>query len=277
MLQHEFLAYNKTMKAGVSVALGDVNNDNELEIITVPATPAVSTIRVFTLKGVLLKEFQAFPSQIKVGVRVATGDVLGNGKDAIVIGAGNGGGPMIKVLNGDGELISQFFAGDRAGRQGVSFALGDTDDNGINEIAVIISNGKKNSITFYNGYGGVERMISLKDTSLPLTRDIVIAEHAADTGESHIILGSTVGEQAEAKIFSLDGVLIKNIPLFGKLPKSGVMMTLADVNADGKKDVIATPRRGGGPQVQLLGLDGKIIKQFFIFDKHLRKGSYIGG
>ncbi|OGY71509.1 MAG: hypothetical protein A2986_00720 [Candidatus Jacksonbacteria bacterium RIFCSPLOWO2_01_FULL_44_13] len=277
ILQHEFLAYDKTMKAGVSVALGDVNNDNELEIITGPATPAVSPVRVFNLKGVLLKEFQAFPSHIKVGIHIASGDVLGNSKDAIVIGAGNGGGPMIRVFNGDGEMVSQFFAGDRAGRQGISFALGDTDGNGINEIGAITSIAKKNTITFYNAYGGVERVTSVQEGALPLGRDIVIAENAVDTGEARIITGSAQGEQADVKIFSLDGRMVKTIPLFNRLLKSGITLTLADANADGKKDIIATPRRGGGPQAQMFDLDGKAIKQFFIFDKNVRKGSYVGG
>src|SRR5207237_10541019 len=55
--------------------------------------------------------FFAYTASFTGGVRVATGDINGDGIADIVTSTGPGGGPHVKVFNGaDGKLITEFFA-----------------------------------------------------------------------------------------------------------------------------------------------------------------------
>ena len=62
------------------------------------------------------------------GVRVALGDVNGDGTLDIITGAGPGGGPHVRVFNGtDFSELASFYAYDHAFAGGVSVATGDVD------------------------------------------------------------------------------------------------------------------------------------------------------
>src|SRR5262245_59128696 len=87
-------------------------------------TGGESHVNVFNADGSLRFSFVAFPGY-NGGVRVATGDVNGDGTEDIVVGAGPGAtGGHVKVFDGEsGNLISSFFAFDGfAG--GVNAAVG---------------------------------------------------------------------------------------------------------------------------------------------------------
>src|SRR5207247_1101977 len=64
------------------------------------------------------------------GVNVAAADVNGDGKADIITGAGETGGPHVKVFNGaTGSLIRQFMAYDSRLRSGVFVAAADLNAN----------------------------------------------------------------------------------------------------------------------------------------------------
>src|SRR5262249_55714299 len=75
--------------------------------------------------GQLKFSFFAYAANFTGGVRVATGDVTGDGVDDIVCGAGTGGASHIRVYDGtDGHLIREFMAYDPTFTGGVYVAVG---------------------------------------------------------------------------------------------------------------------------------------------------------
>jgi len=145
-----FFAYNENFRGGVKVAGGDVDGDGQDEIITGPGKGMESEIKVFDLYGNLKNSFVVYPTQFLGGANVAVGDVDGDGQDEIVTGAGPGGGPHVRVFDGQGNFKFHFFAFNKNFLGGVNVAVGDTDADKRDEIIVGVASGASSYIRVFN-------------------------------------------------------------------------------------------------------------------------------
>lgn len=119
-----FFAYDAGFSGGVFVASGDVNGDGYADIVTGADSGGTPHVRVFSGDtGLELMSFFAYAPGFTGGVRVAAGDVNGDGIAEIITGAGPGSGPHVKVFSGQtGQELSSFFAGDPSFMGGVYVA-----------------------------------------------------------------------------------------------------------------------------------------------------------
>lgn len=107
-----------------------------------PATAATSKpvgdldpeVRVYDASGSLVRKIMAFEPSFRGGVRVALGDVDGDGVDEIIAAAGPGGQPRIRIFNDGGTLQTEFLAYGSGFRGGVSVAAYDLTGDGRSEI-----------------------------------------------------------------------------------------------------------------------------------------------
>jgi hypothetical protein len=109
-LKKEFFAYNQDYKNGINVAVGDVDKDGKLEIVTAPHQGLFPKIKIFNWKGELKKSFLAYSPQFEGGVNIAIADVNNDGQLDIITGAGVGGGPHVKAFSYEVELLASFMA-----------------------------------------------------------------------------------------------------------------------------------------------------------------------
>src|SRR5205823_274490 len=80
-------------------------------------------------------DFFAFDPSFHGGARVATGDINGDGVPDVIVAAGPGGGPHVKVFDGTNlALIRSFFAYAPGFTGGVQLAVGDVDGDGFADI-----------------------------------------------------------------------------------------------------------------------------------------------
>ncbi len=141
-----FFAYG-TLKFGVNVAAGDLDNDGYDEILTGAGPGAVfgPHVRGWNVDGGTATSIQGISyfayGTPKWGVNVAAGDIDGDGYDEIISGAGPGAvyGPHVRGWNFDGGSSTSsipgvsFFAYGTL-KFGVNVACGDFDGDGIDEI-----------------------------------------------------------------------------------------------------------------------------------------------
>ena len=107
-----FYAYAVAFPGGVSVAAGDVNGDGLADIITGAGPSGGPHVRVFSGADLsVLASFYAYDPAFLGGVQVAAGDVNGDGRIDLIMGAGPGGGPHVRILSGlDLSELASFFA-----------------------------------------------------------------------------------------------------------------------------------------------------------------------
>lgn len=113
-----FYAYGESFPGGVNVAMGDIDGDGDLEVITGAGAGGGPHVRVFTDKGAPYKDlsFFAYPSGFNGGVRVGVADLDGDGDKEILTAPGPGAmGPLIHAYNvnpttGALSRIREFYA-----------------------------------------------------------------------------------------------------------------------------------------------------------------------
>ncbi|MFA5131076.1 MAG: putative glycoside hydrolase [Patescibacteria group bacterium] len=89
VLLNSFLAYGKSFKGGVGVAIGDVNGDGQNEIITGPGAGGGPQVRVFNYAGQALKSFFAYDASYHGGIKVGASDINDDGQAEILVGIKN--------------------------------------------------------------------------------------------------------------------------------------------------------------------------------------------
>jgi hypothetical protein len=130
------IPYGDDYQGGISIDFADLNNDGKSELITGTKRGGSNEIRIYTDTGKLVRSWHAYKkSWSNLGVNVAAGDVNGDGQIEIIAGAGNRGGPHVKIFDRYGKvLVSEFFSYEHNFYGGTYVATGDVDGDGIEEI-----------------------------------------------------------------------------------------------------------------------------------------------
>jgi len=131
-----FFAYDTAFRGGVRVAVGDVNGDGMPDIVTGAGAGGGPHVKAFSgQNGAVLLSFFAYDADFRGGVYVAAGSIDGDGRADIITGAGEGGGPHVKIFSGNGAgLLTSFFAYGADFRGGVRVAVGDLNGDGTPDV-----------------------------------------------------------------------------------------------------------------------------------------------
>lgn len=129
----EFYAYAANFRGGVNVAVGDVTGDGRADIVTGAGAGGGPHVRVFDgVTGAGVRDFWGFAPSFTGGVRVAVGDVTGDGRADVVTGAGPGGAPDFAIFDLSAGIreVGEYAAYAPGFRGGVYVAVGDVTGDG---------------------------------------------------------------------------------------------------------------------------------------------------
>ena len=228
-------------------------------------TGGAPEVKVFNADGSLRFDFMAYNPAFLGGVRVAVGDVNGDGIPDIITAAGPGGGPHVEVFNGiDLTLITQFFAYAPTFTGGVFVAAGDVNNDGFADIITGAGAGGGPHVEAFSGAtGGVLYSFYAYAPTFPGGVHVAAGDVNGD-GFADIITGAGAGGGPHVEAFSgADGSLLKSFYAYAPTFSGGVWVTTGDVNNDGKADIITGAGAGGSPTVVVYsGLDNSVLASF---------------
>jgi uncharacterized repeat protein (TIGR01451 family) len=233
-------------------------------------------VKVFDpLTGALRFSFFAYDPYFTGGVRVAVGDVNGDGVPDIITGAGPSGGPHVKVFSGtDLSVIASFFAYDPAFFGGVYVAAGDADGDGRADIITGAGGSGGPHVKVFNGgtFATVSSFFAYDPAFFGGVR--VAAGDVDGQGHADIITGAGPGGGPHVKVF--DGVTLAVEASFFAYDAGfagGVFVAAGDLDNQGHADIITGAGAGGGPHVKVF--DGSTLAvedSFFPFDANFAGG-----
>jgi hypothetical protein len=273
-------------------ATGDINGDGSADTVWA-AGPSSAGPRVRILAGgtgAVLADFYAFGQSFAGGVSVAVGDVNGDGVRDVIVAAGPGGGPEVKIIDGaklsqiaaGGQvpataLLADFFAYAPTFVGGVNISAGDVNGDGRADVVTgaaggggphvkVIDGTKVNQIQSDGQIANTALLASFFAYAPTFVGGVYVA--AGDVngdGRADVILGAGAGGGPEVKV--ADGTKLNQIQSDGQIMSTamladffayapafsgGIRVDAVDVNGDGKADIITGAGPGGGPHIKVV-------------------------
>jgi hypothetical protein len=236
-------------------------------------------VKVFDAAGNVLFSFYAYDPGFTGGVRVAVGDVNGDGTPDIVTAPGAGGGPDIRVFDGKtGTMIDEFFAYASNFTAGVYVAVGDVNGDGK---ADIITGAGAGGGPHIKAFSGADNSVLQSFFAYDATFTGGVTVAAGDVngdGKADIVTGAGPGGGPHVKVFSgTDLTVLQSFFAYDQGFTGGIFVAAGDVNGDGKADIITGAGPGGGPHVKVFdGASNALINQFFAFEDTFTGGVGVG-
>src|SRR5262245_4375921 len=230
--------------------------------------------------GTPLATFLAYDSAFRGGVRVALGDVTGDGVADIVTAPGRGGGPHIRVWDGvTRTLVREFMAYATNFTGGVFVAVGDISGDHFADIVTGPDAGGGPHIEVFSGLDGT-LLRSFLAYAPSFTGGVRLA--AADVngdGKADIVTAPGVGGGPHIEVF--DGTntsrLLHSFMAYPPSFAGGVYVSATDLNGDGKADIVTGAGAGGGPHVQVIsGVNHAVLSSFLAYGANFAGGVRVG-
>ncbi|MFO0810416.1 MAG: hypothetical protein U0746_17465 [Gemmataceae bacterium] len=253
-----------------------------LEDRTVPALATVVAadagggphVKVFDEAQHEVFSFFAYDAAFRGGVRVALGDVNGDGTPDVVTAAGPGGGAHVKVFSGkDLSLLANFFAYDAAFRGGVFVGLADVDGDGNREVVTGPGVGGGPHVKVFdvvNGQAVAAKtpLASFLAYDVGVTGGLTVT--GADLNGDHRDEIVTVPFRGSTHVKAFDaatGALVSTFFAFDPLFVGGGNVSAGDVDYDGRDEILVGAGLGGGGNTRVFGgADNHVVSSVAFFD-----------
>lgn len=269
-----FFPFSPDYQGSLSLASGDLDGDGQAEIVLGAGPGGGPHVRIFSSQGKLISQFFAYNPEFKGGVKVAVGDVDGDGLGEIITGAGPGGGPHVRVFDLAGNIKAQFFAYEDNFRGGLDLAAGDIDGDGQSEIVTGAGPGGGPHVRVFNGQGRLISQFFAYENNFSGGLSIEVADIYGQESrdKKEIVVAPGPGREPEVRIFDLAGKKLRGIMAYSEKFKNGVNLSVSDLNKDALAEILCGAGLGGSPHLRVFDGRGNLVKSFYAWDENFSGG-----
>ncbi|MBX9579696.1 MAG: FG-GAP-like repeat-containing protein [Gemmataceae bacterium] len=263
---------------GARVAAGDVTGDGVPDLVAGAGAGGGPHVKVFDgATGEVVRSLLAFAPDFRGGVWVSTGDVDGDGVAEVVVGAGEGGGPHVKVFGRDGAVVRELMAFDPGFRGGARVAAGDVDGDGLADLVVGAGLGGTAHVKVFDGATGAEARSFLADAPSLADGVYVAAGDVDGNGRADIVTGA--GGSNRVQVFAGGGEVMQSFAAFAPSVRpatGGVRVGAADVDGDGRADLLTAAGPGDAPVVECRNAtDLAQLERMYAFEPEFLGGVHV--
>ena len=231
-LLKKFFAFDQKFRGGVNVALGDLNNDDKLEIVAAAASQAAALVRIFDTNGKLIRQFSVDNKAWHGGLNLATGDVNGDGHEEIIVAYAAGNAPQVKIFNASGSLVDSFYAYEKRFRGGVKVAtatLHGRADHNQAEIITAPGQGREAQIKIFDSTGRLAGQFLAYGRNWHGGSSLAVGDLDND-GLPEIATGAQPGATPHVRVFDSRGGLLESFYAWGGDFIGGANIAIIKVN-----------------------------------------------
>ena len=206
--------------------------------------------------GKELASFFAYDKKFRGGVRVAAGDVNGDGTEEIITAAGAGGGPQVRVFDLAGKPMTQFFAFNVSDRYGIFVSAGDVNRDGIDEILVTQDQGGNGQVRIFTMRGEmIGSFYPFGRTELPVFVTVGNFDDDADAEIASSLGGSD--KKHRIKIFDANGRYVRDFAALTFL-KTGLRVSTVRLRDQKQDQLLVSADSGSAPWVAIFDALGNL-------------------
>ena len=211
------------------------------------------------------------------GYSISTIDLGGDGQKEILISAGPGEKPWVKILRSDGSIINEFLVYADNFKGGVEISGCDFDADGRGEILTGVRSKGGAHIRIFDGFGKpkINQGFFAFQDNLNYGVQITCLDINGDKKDEIVAIGNE-DKQKQIKIFNALGNLLqtKNLDFSAK----NLSLSSVDLGGDGIEEILVSAGLGDSPKVQIYRGDLSLINEFFVYNESFKGGvSLIGG
>lgn len=197
------------------------------------------------------------------GVRVASGDVNGDGTPDLIAGSGPGRPTTIVVYDGfSGGELARFVPFELGFTGGIYVAAGDLDGDGRADIVATPDQGGGPRVLVFSGadFGILADFMGIQDDAFRGGARPAIGDVTGD-GVLDLVISAGFGGGPRVTVWDGNAVLagrttaadspLANFFTFEDTLRNGAFVAVGDVNADGQADFVFGGGPGGGPRVRV--------------------------
>lgn len=268
----------------ISSTQADSLTNHEPFIVTGAGPGAGPRVRVFDRTGKLVSDFYAFETSFHGGIFVATADTNDDGVDEIVVGAGAGRKPEVKIFTKSGSRLATFTAYSGTFRGGVHVAGGDLNGDGADEIITGAGPGARPYVRVFQNQNGTFRTIKTYDLiayGSTFKGGVFIASFDSNGDDrDELITAPGAGGRSNLRIFS--GVNNKftaiqsGLLAYSATFKGGTFLAGANITSGTALELITAPASAGRPNIQMFSYQGNRLrnanKGFLAYSASFRGG-----
>lgn len=227
----------------------DLGNDGVSELVVGSGQGIASAVRVLRGDGSQIASFAAFDASYRGEVRVAAGDITGDGAAEIVAATGPGVSGRVRVFDTGIPRGEGFLPYGAAFRGGLAIAVGDWNGDGREDIATAPSAAGGPHIKLWDGDGKLLGEFSAFEAGVVGEFALVAGDMDRD-GKDELIIARAGVEKATVRVLSPErGQVLHE---FQAGPKGHVSVTVGDLDADGILEIILV----GSDPAMIYVLDG---------------------